>query len=1104
MQRALTAAALFVLFCMACATVEKVSTDARLVEAQAAFDEGRRLNTEGKYAEAVPLFERALELREAALGGSHLEVARCLNLLGNIHQELGHYARAELLLKRALTIREAELGKSHQDVAQVLHNLSVLHGVQNQLTEAMALSERALAIREQALGKNHLDVATSLNMLATLHLAQGQYAKARPLYERAHAIRKEALGEDHLDVSYTLQNLGDLEQDEGHYEKAQALYEKVLAIRQKALGKSHPQVAYALSSLASHYHLVGLYEEAKVMHERALETFKTAFGDKHYSVAMALHNFGLFYALQGKYAEAEPLYQDALAIQEEVLGRQHPHVPIILVNLANLYVAQGQFTRAKPLYERALVSRQEVLGEKHPDVAKSLNSLAAFHLRQGQYAEAERLYGRALAILEESSGKDHAHVASLLNNLAILHALQGHHAKAQALYERSLAILEKSYGAEHPDVARSLNDLANLHAVQGDLARAGSMHERALAILEKRFGKRHPDVANTLHFLAELRLTQRRLDKALPLFERAFSVSEDYLRQEILSYSESRLTSVLQLFRTEEESLYALVRRHPENARVRQLALTAALLRKGRSVEELADTSRLIYQGLGPDERERFKRLRALRTQLSTLAFEGPERLSPANHQQRLKELSEQADALEAQLARRSAPLRALHALPPPSEFLTRVAAALPKEGVLIEFIAYSDSPLVPSISLSSLEQPGELRYLALLLFSQGRTLAVDLGPAAPIDRAAQRLHDAFVRRDVAYSSTSREFYDLIFRPLAPHLNPTQRLFLAPDGQLSLVPFAALHDGKRFLLDAWDFTYLTSGKDLLREPVDARPTQSVVVLADPDFNSASAAGASQAARTRTEGSPSLQRFYSTLRSELSNRSWVSLKGTRQEAEAIQRLLPQARLLMGPKATKMALLNLEPPIVLHVATHGFFLEDVSSPAGVRAVKNGGLVGSDTPQAMPNPLLRSGLVLAGARAEAQPSASARQDSLVTALELAGMNLWGTQLVVLSACDTGRGDVKLGQGVYGLRRALMVAGAETVVTSLWTVNDETTAELMEGYYRRLLAGQGRAAALREAMRELRRKNLHPYYWAPFIAIGQDGALRGLTPDADSRPER
>jgi CHAT domain-containing protein len=150
--------------------------------------------------------------------------------------------------------------------------------------------------------------------------------------------------------------------------------------------------------------------------------------------------------------------------------------------------------------------------------------------------------------------------------------------------------------------------------------------------------------------------------------------------------------------------------------------------------------------------------------------------------------------------------------------------------------------------------------------------------------------------------------------------------------------------------------------------------------------------------------------------------------------------------------------------------------------------------------PDPLLRSGLLLAGARVTPPGASHSEQpppeSALVTALELAGLDLWGTQLVVLSACDTGRGDVKLGQGVYGLRRALVVAGAETVVMSLWKVNDDTTQQLMQTYYRNLLSGQGRSAAMRAAMREIRTRRPHPHDWAPFIVVGSDAPLQELTP--------
>jgi CHAT domain-containing protein len=594
--------------------------------------------------------------------------------------------------------------------------------------------------------------------------------------------------------------------------------------------------------------------------------------------------------------------------------------------------------------------------------------------------------------------------------------------------------------------------------------------------------------------LAVGHLARHRLAQALPLLTRAFAISEQRLRQETLGFSEGNLARFLQRLRTDEERLYALLRTHPDDARVRQLALTAALLLKGRSVEEMAGISRAVHQSLGSQERDSFERLRGLRTQLARLSLQGAAGLSPAAYQQQLKELTAQADTLEAVLARRSAPLRALTALPSPQEMVDRVAAALPRDGALIEFISYEDRPVVP--------RPGapkpQLRYLALVLFPDSSIRALDLGPAEPINLAAARLRDALANKDTSYPGLSQTLYQLAFQPLLPLLGTTRRLFLSPDGQLALVPFAALHDGHEFLVDAFDFTYLTSGKDLLPRAEEPVPASSVAVLADPDFSAQRPTSAPSSAR-----SASMERFFSSLREGQVQRAWatVPLPGSRQEAQAIQRLLPQAQLFLGPEATKQRLLQMQAPAILHLATHGFFLENAPVPSSSRGLGQFGALG-ETPLAAssPDPLLRSGLLFAGAGAPApdasSPAPSPPDSALATALELAGLNLWGTQLVVLSACDTGRGDVQLGQGVYGLRRAFMVAGAETVVMSLWKVSDETTRTLMEAYYTNLLAGQGRASALREAMRGLRATQSHPYYWAPFIALGRDAPLRMRIP--------
>ncbi|WP_240360439.1 CHAT domain-containing tetratricopeptide repeat protein [Pyxidicoccus caerfyrddinensis] len=1048
---------LLVLWCVACATVEQAPTDPRVVEAEQAFDEARRLSAAGQYAQALPLAERALKLREAVLPKTDPLVAQYLHALGNILVELADYARAEPLLVRALEIREAALGEHHPDVGESVSLLAALYYFQGHYSRAEPLMVRALEIREAALGRSHPDVAVSLNDLATVYMSQGLYARAVPLYVRALEILKAALGENHPDVAVALTNLANLYVIQGLYARAEPLYFRAHKIREAVLGKSHPSVAYSLHGLAVLYMDQGFYARAEPLMARALEIRTAAFGENHPDVATSLDRLGTIYMRQGHYARAELLYSRALGSWEKTVGANHPDTARSLHNLADLYLLQGLYTRAEPLLSRALNIFETTFGENHPSVAASLHNLSHLYRAQGLYARAEPPVERALEIRKATLGENHFEVASSLQSLATLAYLQGHYARAEPLYARALELAKATLGETHPTIAVWLNNLALL------------------------------------------RLAQKDTGAALQLLEKAFTISEQHLRQEVFGLSEKNLDSFLGLLRAQEKRVYALARAHPSDARVLRLALSTALLRKCRSVQEAASTALIISHNLGPADRDAFERLRALRTQLASLSLAGPGQRPLADYTERLKQLAAEGDALEADLARRSAPLRALTALPSTADIVDRVAQALPRDGALVELISYEDRPLVPEPGTPESGVPSELRYLALVLFPDSRILALDLGPAGPINSAASRLRDAMANRDAAFQPQARALYRRVFQPLLPLVGKTRHLFLSPDDQLSLVPFAALHDGRQFLVDAFDFTYVTSGKDLLPRPQETISADSVVVFADPDFSAplppsppSSAEAPAPAAR-----SASAERFFSSLHEGEVQRAWTTtpLPGTRREAESIHRLFPQARLILGPDATKERLLHLSTPGILHLATHGFFLDDAPAAPQSRAVGTFGALGEDPLASRPpDPLLRSGLLLAGEVASA--SSTPPDHALVTALELAGLDLWGTQLVVLSACDTGRGDVKLGQGVYGLRRSFIVAGAETVVMSLWQVKDDTTTQLMEAYYRNLLAGQGRASALREAMRSLRASRPHPHYWAPFIVLGRDAPLRAPAP--------
>lgn len=304
-----------------------------------------------------------------------------------------------------------------------------------------------------------------------------------------------------------------------------------------------------------------------------------------------------------------------------------------------------------------------------------------------------------------------------------------------------------------------------------------------------------------------------------------------------------------------------------------------------------------------------------------------------------------------------------------------------------------------------------------------------------------------------------------------------------------------MHNGQDYLLESYEFTYLTSGRDLLIHHVMWNSNRDIVVLANPDYDARPSSKLPQLTTLPIQA----QGLYAQL-GEIR-----PLPGTGEEARQLMALLPGATLLQGEQANESAVRHLHAPLLLHIATHGVFLDGpMTDPGTSRSDANGDArlerhlspisteQGVIVPRQVEQPLSRSALLLAGA-AHAEQAPDHTQDGLLTGEEVATLDLADTELVVLSACDSGRGGLQTGEGVYGLRRAFLVAGAETLVTSLWQVADNETGSLMVQYYKNLRARQGRVAAMREAARFIRKQEGtgNPYYWAPFIVVGSDSRL-------------
>jgi CHAT domain-containing protein len=480
-----------------------------------------------------------------------------------------------------------------------------------------------------------------------------------------------------------------------------------------------------------------------------------------------------------------------------------------------------------------------------------------------------------------------------------------------------------------------------------------------------------------------------------------------------------------------------------------------------------------------------FDRLTATRSQLATLTLSGAGSPDYRSFRLKLERLEEQMEKTEAEISARSAEFKAQ--LQPVT--LANVQSAIPAGAALVELAVYS--PFDPRT-----RSFGSPRYVAYVITSSGLPRWAELGEAAGIDGAADDFRRALrspKRSEI--KRVARRVDEMAMRPIRALLGDARRVFISPYGSLNLIPFAALVDERnRYLVERYSFSYLTSGRDLLRLQSAAPSRSEPLIVADPAF------GELAAATGRAERGLGLQANVEQNLNpppDFSGIAFKPLPGVAGEAQSLRRLLPRARTLTGAQATETALKQTSGPSILHIATHGFFLKDAEVAAG--NTRGFGLSLSHAP-AIPgatlsdNPLLRSGLALAGANERR----SGNDDGILTALEVAGLDLWGTKLVALSACNTGVGEVSRSEGVYGLRRALVLAGAETQVMSLWPVSDRGTRDLMIAYYRALTRGEGRSEALRQVqLRMLQSKGRrHPYYWASFIQSGEWKNLDGKEP--------
>jgi CHAT domain-containing protein/tetratricopeptide (TPR) repeat protein len=887
------------------------------------------------------------------------------------------------------------------------------------------------------------------------------------------------------------------------------------------LGKTsltEPQLQQLLEAKRLNREIEALSAEAKYVEaipraERLVSILEQALGPEDIAVARLLNNLAGFYRQTGNYAAAEPRYKRSLAIAEKRLGGTHQIVSLCLGNLAGLYCLMGDYVRAEQFYKRVLTLAERAAGEEaSSNLAQALNSLGIFYSEKGDDEQAEQFFRRALAIAEKIPS-DAADRAAALNNLgyvylrrmdyvaagalfrrampltegvadtgsrqslgsslegmARIYEEQGNFKLAQIFYEGALRIVEKAVGKDDPATATSLNNLALVYMEQGDNNRAQPIIERALAAYEKRYGRNSIQLVSALINLSHIYKANGDIHRAVSLLARSFDIRERTLRFVLTSGSDRQKRLYLATLSQETDGIVSMmVQDNLKNKELIDLALTSVLRRKGRALDAMSDQIGILRKRASSQDIALLDELSVAKGQLANVLLgssrDGEDTQAiTATLERRIEELEENVGAHSDEFRQR------LQVVTP-----DRVRVQIPPGAALVEIFKYHP---FDAKAITQAGKFGEPRYIAFVLRPEGETAWVELGDANLIDRGVSRFRAALKNtKSLDANKLGRSLDEQIMQPIRPLVADSRQILLSPDSGLNLIPFCALVDEQsHYLIENYSITYLTSGRDLLPSTSTVNRPKRSLVIANPLFDESAANRQSSPTATATR-SIDFTKF-----------KYDPLPNTALEAKEIARILTDARVLTEGEATEGALKQSSAPRILHIATHGFFLEDqIAIASGERS-----LVREFLEQSSENPLLRSGLILAGVT---QRNSGAGEDGVLSALEAATLDLKGTQLVVLSACETGIGDVKIGDGVFGLRRSLVLAGAESQVTSLWQVDDKATRDLMVDFYTRLQSGEGRGEALRNAelatMRTTGRG--HPYFWAAFIEVGD---WRSLNP--------
>lgn len=1040
------------------------------------------------------------------------------------------FKKASQFAKEGMMIREKEVGQKDSVYLEFLSFLIDSKSESGQIQEAFELNEKALQIKKDLYGENSYEYSSQLVGKGSLLISMGQYDSSIAVLKKAIPVIKKTKGENNTVYCESLKILAGSYLYLGMYKDAIELLKNALALEKSLYGDNGLPISRTLNQMSITYHKAGLIDSAETCNFQSLEIIRKKLGENHPQYAISLNTYCEIRREGGKFDGLEDLYLKAIKIIKSTFGENHPIYIQDISNLAILYQDLGRYVEAEK-YLNIVTEYYRIQPAGAPtDYALSLLNLGSLQTALGRFDEAEENLKKSIKVIDKSIGRNNDFYLGAMINLAEVFYYSWKNEEAIDSMKQALQIVDSVYKGLHPYYSNIHNNLAQNYTALMNYDQAEKHYQLALEYLNKNEAKSILKIIKTEINLGRLYSYYNKKDSAektmlssLEKFNQKFSKNNVFYPDIIktisihytnyndfkkasefwmisLNHLEKKITENLPFFsEKEQENFWSdndgdfelftnfAIDWSRENKAILKDLFETRLLTKALLLNESSKFKHRIQNCEDSNIINQYKNLILLKEKL--MRYNNYSFQTLIKKGINLDSIEKSANEIEKGLSQQSEDFQFV--FNKKRIDISNLQNSLNNDEAAIEIISFRRSKLKLKdfINYALLIVKKDSKYPELVLLKNGNELE---GKYIELYRnLTNQQRKATFDRDKIEDGL-KELYSQFWAPIQEKLKGIKTVYLSPDGIYNVLNLNTLinPETNKYLLDEIDLRVVTSTRDLIeKRDCNLRRNDKLeaLLIGDPKFNLDSSKYIEIAQQYSSERQTSYYNMDTNLDS-ISRGGIAPLPGTKKEIDVIANDMEKqgwkVDKKLGAEALEEAIKSVNNPKVLHIATHGVFLKDVETKSDDR------MMGFETQRFVDNPLLRSMLLFAGAENTIKSNGTNQintDDGLLTAYEAQNLNLDNTELVVLSACETGLGEIKNGEGVYGLQRAFQVAGAKSLIMSLWSVSDRATEELMTSFYTKWLSGKSKREAFREAQSTLKSKYPGFYYWGAFVMVGE-----------------